>query len=117
VVLDSVTQLVRNGGPDPARGVLSRLVLRVKQLGATSVLTLEVPVFGELDEATQNDLSLVADNLVVLRYVEAEGLLAPTLTVVKTRGSAHDRGRHPLSFERGGLSVCRPRPGAEADPP
>ncbi len=106
VVLDSVTHLVRNGGaPDPVPGVLTKLVSRFKRLGATSLLTLEAPAFGATDEITRRGLSLVADNLVMFPYAEAAGALQPMLTVVKTRGSAHDRRSFELRFEPGGLRV------------
>jgi circadian clock protein KaiC len=50
-------------------------------------------------------MSAVADNLLMLRYREAEGRLSPTLTIVKSRGSEHDRGTHAISVGHGGLRV------------
>jgi circadian clock protein KaiC len=41
----------------------------------------------------------------MLRYREAEGRLSPTLTIVKSRGSEHDRGTHALAVGHGGLRV------------
>ena len=37
----------------------------------------------------------------MLRTRNADGRLAPTLTMVKTRGSDHDRGTHPSASPRG----------------
>jgi len=105
-VFDSVTHLVRDGGAaDPVPHVLTELVSRFKRLGVTSLLTLEAPALEATDEITRRGLSLVADNLLLLRYAEDAGALQPTLTVVKTRGSAHDRRSYELRFERGGLRV------------
>ncbi len=106
VVLDSATHLVRAAGAaDPAWSVLTRIAARLKRLGATSLLTVEAHALTATDPVTREGLSLVADNLLMLRYVEADGALQPTLTVVKTRGSAHDRATHELRFEPGGLRV------------
>lgn len=106
VVLDSATHLARAAGAaDPAWSVLTRVAARLKRLGATSLLTVEAHALTATDPVTREGLSLVADNLLMLRYVEADGALQPTLTVVKTRGSAHDRGSHELRFETGGLRV------------
>src|SRR5690606_24045178 len=106
-VLVSVTHLVRHGGADPVPRVLTTLVSGLKRLGVTSLLTLEAPGLEAADEIA--GLPLVADNLVLLRYAADAGALEPTLTVVKTRGSAHDRRRHELRFEAGGLRVGEPR--------
>ena len=43
----------------------------------------------------------------MLRYKEAEGRLTPTLTIVKTRGSEHDRGTYSVSVTKGGMRKKR----------
>ena len=40
----------------------------------------------------------------MLRYHD-DGRLSPMLTVVKTRGSDHDRGTHPVSIGKGGMLI------------
>lgn len=44
---------------------------------------------------------------VVLRYREDCGGVASMLTVVKTRGSEHDRGTHRFSIGHGGVRLDR----------
>jgi circadian clock protein KaiC len=44
----------------------------------------------------------------MLRYVDTGGRLAPTLTVVKTRGSEHDRRTHEIVLAKGGMRVGSP---------
>lgn len=106
VVVDGVTHLVRDGGAfDPTRTVLTKLVALFKRLGATSLLSLEARVLTATDQVTGQGLSLIADNLLMLRYTEIEHALVPTLTVVKTRGSAHDLGSFALGFEQGGVRI------------
>ena len=46
----------------------------------------------------------------MLRYKEAEGRLTPTLTIVKTRGSDHDRGTYAIGVAEGGMRIGPPVP-------
>jgi circadian clock protein KaiC len=109
VVLDAATQMLTEQiAFDELRHMLHKLVVRFKTLGITSVLTLESSSLYSTERATEQALSPIADNLLMLRYKEVEGRLAPTLTIVKTRGSDHDRGTHSLSVGRGGMRVGPP---------
>jgi circadian clock protein KaiC len=54
---------------------------------------------------TEIGLSPIADNLFMLRYDQTERRLAPTLTIVKTRGSDHDRRTHTVTVAKGGMRV------------
>ena len=54
---------------------------------------------------TELGLSPIADNLLMLRYKDEAGRLSPVLTIVKTRGSDHDRGTHPVTVAQGGMRV------------
>ena len=47
----------------------------------------------------------VADNLFMLRYDQEGRSLAPTITIVKTRGSEHDRRTHTITVAQGGMRV------------
>jgi circadian clock protein KaiC len=117
VVLDAATQMLTEQMPiDEFRHVLYKLVVRFKTLGITSVVTLESPSLYSTERVTEQTLSPIADNLLMLRYQEVGGRLAPTLTIVKTRGSAHDRGTHAITVAKGGLRVGRRRPEGKKPP-
>lgn len=106
VVLDAARQMMtEHMAIDEFRHLLYNLVVRFKNLGVTSVLTLETPSLYSTERVTEQGLSPIADNLLLLRYKEAEGRLAPTLTIVKTRGSDHDRGTHSITVAIGGMRV------------
>jgi circadian clock protein KaiC len=106
VVLDAATQmLTEHMAIDEFRHLLSKLVVRFKTLGITSVLTIESPSLYSIERVTEQAISPVADNLLMLRYEGVEGRLAPMLTIVKTRGSDHDRGTHPITVAKGGMRV------------
>jgi circadian clock protein KaiC len=107
LVLDSVGQMLRAGaGPlEDLRQVLHALVVRFKQLDVTGLLTLEADSLFSLDTVTERGYSPLADNLWMLRYASVQDELRPTLTVVKARGSAHDRGTYYFTVGEGGVRI------------
>jgi circadian clock protein KaiC len=106
VVVDAATQmLTEHMAIDDFRHVLYKLMVRFKVLNITTVLTLEAPSLVSIERVTELALSPVADNLLMLRYVDTAGRLAPTLTIVKTRGSDHDRETHSVVVGRGGMRI------------
>jgi circadian clock protein KaiC len=106
VVLDAATQmLTEHMAFDEFRHILYKLVVRFKTLGITSVILLESPSLYSTGRVTEQALSAIADNLLMLRYKEVEGRLTPMLTIVKTRGSDHDRGTHFITVGKGGMRV------------
>jgi circadian clock protein KaiC len=117
LLLDGVTHIVRDGdGPDGLRQLLCSLIAQFKALDVTSVLTVESKSLHFGDDVTERGFSPVADNLVMLRYVERDGELTPALRVVKTRGSRHGRGTYSIVRCEDGLAIADAS-GAKAPPP
>ncbi len=85
--------------------LLHRLGIRFKALGVTSLFTLATSGATLSTVGTLQGYSPLSDNLIVLTYAEGDGLLAPRLTVIKTRGGRHDWHSHPYTLGRGGLRV------------
>jgi circadian clock protein KaiC len=107
VVIDAITHMMNEQlGLHELRHVLYKLGVRFKALDVTSLFTLEATSLYSTDLVTEHGLSPIADNLVMLRYRETEGRLLSMLTVVKTRGSEHDRGTHGFSIGPGGARVA-----------
>ena len=104
LVLDSVTHMTTDGAEN-LHQVLTALAVRFRSLGVTTLLTLESTAMHEAESATGRRFSPVADNQIMLRYARSRGRFAPTLSVVKTRGSAHDRGRYYYEIGEGGLTI------------
>ena len=106
LVLDAATDVkTEHTDPDDLRHLLYKLVVRFKTLGVTSLVTLEASALSATDSVTGLGLSPIADGLVMLRYAKRSDRLEPTLTVVKMRGSAHDRGSHALAIGKGGMRI------------
>jgi circadian clock protein KaiC len=108
LVLDSVSHLsAENLPPKTLQEILYSLVGRFKKLGVTSLLTIEAAVLCSIEPITGLGLSPVADNLIVLRYRREQEHLAPSLTIVKTRGSPHDTKTHAYTVGPGGIRLGR----------
>jgi circadian clock protein KaiC len=107
LVLDSASHLVTEGlSTEELRQLLYGLVGQFKALGVTSLLTLESQEMYSTDSITDGGFSPVADNILLLRYAEVPGGIRPTVAVVKTRGSLHDRGTWYFDIAKGGVRIA-----------
>jgi len=73
----------------------------------TCLMTYELEELFEFHSITGEEISNMADNVLLLRFTP-EADMARTLRVVKTRGSAHDQREHLLELSRNGVSVGKP---------
>ena len=92
VVVDSAAELDRTflervRAPD----YFAALAHYLRAQNATSYLTLDIPkIVGQELDLTDSALAMIAENVVLLRYVEYRGRLQRLLSVLKMRTSAHD---------------------------
>lgn len=106
LVLDGVGHMSRGGPvPEEQRRLLYAMAVRFKVRGVTSMFTLEAASMYSTETITERDYSPIADNILMLRYAQEPGERRPTLSVVKTRGSAHDSGTYSFSITKGGIRV------------
>ena len=109
LVVDGVSNLTDSTAHGrELKQLLYALTVRFKLRGVTTIFTLEARSMYSADTITERDYSPVADNIFMLRYMQSEGQLSPTLSVVKTRGSAHDRTTHFFSIHEGGVQLGAP---------
>jgi circadian clock protein KaiC len=107
LILDGARVITSEGAsPSEHRELLQALAVRLRNLGTTSMFMLESESLHSTDSVTGVGLSAIADNLVMLRYALSAGELRPVLTVVKARGSAHDRRAHLLEIGEGGTRIA-----------
>ena len=72
---------------------------------STSILTLELPeMFGNFRIAHQELFGLIP-TLISLRYVEMESEVRRALSVLKFRGSNHDKGIHEYIITEEGIKI------------
>ena len=105
VVIDSVSQfraLTRN--PVELRSFHNHLINGLRREGVTSLLVSEDsgPDFVRGD---QGRLAFIVDSVILLRYVEIDSVMQRAMTVLKTRGSDHDKAIRRFEIKRGGIAV------------
>jgi circadian clock protein KaiC len=108
LVLDSASHVVNEeqSRNDQTRQLLYNLIVRFKALDVTSVFTLESKSLFSTESVTDRNFSPIADNLLMLRYATVDDVLQPSLTVVKTRGTKHDRATHFFEIGKGGMQIA-----------
>jgi len=92
IVMDSLKDL-ESATMDKARykDYVYSLASEFRYQGITSLMTSEIPeLFGPFT-VSEHGISFVADNVIILRYVELAGRVARAISVMKMRGSDHDK--------------------------
>ncbi|MES2260668.1 MAG: ATPase domain-containing protein [Pseudomonadota bacterium] len=77
-------------------------------LGQRGIVTIVVGVHAGMigsNMSTSVDASYIADNVIMLRYFEADGEVRQAISVFKKRGSAHERSLRRFSITSNGVVV------------
>lgn len=109
VAIDSITAFEATV-PDPARyqSYLWAINDYFKRNGVTIIMTTETPrAFAPLEVSTRG-VSFVADDIVFLRHVEANGEIKRAIGVLKMRGSGYDHRLRELVIDPPRLAVGAP---------
>ncbi len=113
LVIDSAADLERAiGDPERKPGFLAALVSYLRGRQVTSYLTLDIAtIAGPLLEFADTPLSVVAENLLLLRNVEYRGELHRVFSVLKMRFSNHERAIYEYTISSGhGIQISGPAP-------
>jgi circadian clock protein KaiC len=90
IVIDSLPDLMTTAGdPIRFREWMFSLVQRCTRRGISLMMIVEVPELFELRRISEQGLSHLADNVVLLQYIHDGARLARTVTVLKTRAMHH----------------------------
>jgi circadian clock protein KaiC len=90
VVLDGLTSLAMSVVSDRRfRELVYALTKHVRAAGITLLMTMEVAELLGTSQLTGHGVSSIADNVIVLRYVEVKAHLERALLVLKARGVGH----------------------------
>ncbi len=81
-------------------------------MGVTVVLVNEIfSITGTQARVTEYGLSYVADNIIMLRYIELDGELRKTIGVLKKRAGSFEKALREFDITHNGLKVGRPLQG------
>jgi circadian clock protein KaiC len=94
-------------GPERLSRFVAALTNELRTLGCSSMFSLELPeLFAPEIRVPLDGISIVAENLMLLRYVEYGGSLRRLLAILKVRDSAFDRNLHEFAISAGGIAIA-----------
>jgi circadian clock protein KaiC len=108
VALDSLSALEHVGSPKAFREFVIGLTSFVKHQEITALFTSTTESLMGGDSITETHISTLTDSIILLRYVEMFGEMKRGLTVLKMRGSAHDKAIREFTIDKGGMIMGRP---------
>jgi circadian clock protein KaiC len=109
VVLDSLTTMALGLSSDQRLRVLAYALAKYCRAAAVTLLmAMEVPELLGTWQLTGHGISSIADNVILMRYVEVGGQLERAISVLKARGVAHVKELRHLSINTRGLEVGDP---------
>jgi circadian clock protein KaiC len=105
VSIDSVTAVFQQyDAASVVRREIFRLVARLKQVGATTIMTTErIEEYGPIARFGVEEF--VSDNVVILRNALEGERRRRTVEILKLRGTTHMKGEYPFTITDQGISI------------
>jgi circadian clock protein KaiC len=109
VLLDSLGDL-QAAAPDETRfrEYVYSLLRRSSRRGTSMMMTYELPDLFGVSRLSDIAASHLADNVVLLQYAGFTGVMSRTLTVLKTRATAHEAGVREFQITLDGITLVPP---------
>jgi circadian clock protein KaiC len=107
VALDSLSALERVGSMKGFREFVIGVTSFIKQQEITGLFTATTSTLMGGTSITEAHVSTLTDSIILLRYVEMFGEMKRGLTVLKMRGSMHDRGIREFTVDQHGMHLGR----------
>jgi circadian clock protein KaiC len=116
VLIDSLSDL-QYAAPDPVRfrEFIYSLTQRLSRAGMSPLMTSEIPDLFHVGSLAEYGISHLSDNVILLQYLRAESRLLRTVTVLKSRASAHDPEIREFDITAGGMVLGAPIVGEDAN--
>ena len=108
VAIDSLSALERVGTPKAFREFVIGLTSYIKQQEITGLLTSTTASLLGGSSITEQHISTLTDSIILLRYVEMFGEMKRGITVLKMRGSIHDKQIREFTIDETGMHLGRP---------
>jgi circadian clock protein KaiC len=105
VSIDSVTAVFQQyDAASVVRREIFRLVARLKQVGATTIMTTErIEEYGQVARFGVEEF--VSDNVVIVRNVLEGERRRRTIEILKLRGTTHMKGEYPFTITNQGINI------------
>jgi circadian clock protein KaiC len=108
VALDSLSALERVGSMKAFREFVIGFTSFIKHQEIAGLLTSTTPSLMGGTSITEGHISTLTDSIILLRYVEMFGEMKRGITVLKMRGSLHDKRIREFSIDAKGMHLGRP---------
>jgi circadian clock protein KaiC len=108
VAVDSLSALERVSSIKGFREFVVGLTSFIKSNEIPGLFTATTPAFAGGVSITETHISTITDSIILLRYVEMMGEMRRGLTVLKMRGSRHDKEIREFTIDGSGLHVGLP---------
>lgn len=105
MVIDPLSAIARTGALSSARAVGNRLIYKVRDHNITAIITSLVAGEDPQAEATELQISTIADTWIHLSYLVLGGERNRALTIVKSRGTQHSNQVRELLLSEAGPAL------------
>lgn len=108
VAIDSMSAFERVATTKSFREFVIALTSTIKHLEITGLFTNTTSMLTGGESITETHISTITDTIILLRYVELHGEMRRGLTVLKMRGTFHDKGIREYLIDGQGLHIQGP---------
>lgn len=108
VAVDSLSALERVSTLKGFREFIIGLTSFIKQQEIGGLFTSTTPTLMGGTSITEGHISTITDSIILLRYVEMYGEMRRGITVLKMRGSMHDKDIREFSIDGKGMHIDKP---------
>lgn len=105
VAIDSLSALERVSTVRGFREFVISITAFLKEKEITSLFTSTTPSLLGGSSITEAHISTITDSIILLRYVEMYGEMRRGLTVLKMRGSAHEKDIREIKIDSRGMHI------------
>ncbi|OKH23825.1 circadian clock protein KaiC [Hydrococcus rivularis NIES-593] len=108
VAVDSLSALERVSTLKSFREFIIGLTSFIKQKEIGGLFTSTTPTLLGGSSITEAHISTITDSIILLRYVEMYGEMRRGITVLKMRGSMHDKDIREFAIDNRGMHIGKP---------
>ncbi|MFP4490019.1 MAG: circadian clock protein KaiC [Spirochaetaceae bacterium] len=108
VALDSLSAVERISTTKGFREFIISVTSFIKHKEIAGLFTSTTPTLTGGSSVTEAHISTLTDSILILRYVEIYGEMRRGLTVLKMRGSMHDKDIREFTIDAKGMHIGRP---------
>lgn len=108
IAIDSMSAFERTSNVKSFREFVIGLTSHIKHLEVTGLFTNTTSMLMGSESITETHISTITDTIVLLRYVELHGQMRRALTVLKMRGTQHEKQIREYHIDHKGMQIGKP---------